>query len=212
MTPLLRPSQRWRKSSKHRIAIDWFNTTYLARCNGVPPMNVEALQKLHSHGFDLLLFSYCGWKREQEVKSLAWGLPVALHFTRQKAGEEGKCAWMEHLHCGKTIDDDVEVLWEAEQHGLQYYAIQTPKKRHQWCRRGSSGGHPGRTMTSLRMVSPTSFDKRLVGRALTKSSARKLFCPKLSKSEESFVKTLLPKLFCQKFHLLDALEPALFAS
>jgi len=30
-------------------------------------MKVEALQKLHSHGFDILLLSFCGWQREQEV-------------------------------------------------------------------------------------------------------------------------------------------------
>ena len=125
--------------------MDWFNTTYLARCNGVPPQNVEALQKLHSHGFDLVLLSYCGWRREQEVKSLAWGLPVpweALHFTREKAGVDGKCACLEHLHCGRIIDDDVEVLWEAEEKGYQYYAIQTNKKRHEWCRRGAYPGLP----------------------------------------------------------------------
>ena len=144
VTPLLRTPQRWRKTNRHRIAVDWFNTTYLASCNGVPPQNVEALQKLNSHGFNLVLLSYCGWKREQEVKYLAWGLPVpwALHFTRSKAGVDGKCAWLEHLHCGRIIDDDVEVLWEAQEKGYQYYAIQTPKKRHEWCRRGAYPGLP----------------------------------------------------------------------
>ena len=145
VTPLLRTPQRWRKTNRHRIAVDWFNTTYLARCNGVPPENVEALQKLNSHGFDLVLLSYCGWRREQEVKSLAWQLPVpweALHFTRAKAGVDGKCAWLEHLHCGRIIDDDVDVLWEAQEKGYQYYAIQTPKKRHEWCRRGAYPGLP----------------------------------------------------------------------
>jgi len=41
--------------------------------------------------------------------------------------------------CSKIIDDDVEVLWEAEQHGLMYYAIETSKK---WCRKGSYPGLP----------------------------------------------------------------------
>ena len=44
VTPLLRTPQRWRKTNRHRIAVDWFNTTYLARCNGVPPQNVEAFR------------------------------------------------------------------------------------------------------------------------------------------------------------------------
>ena len=29
VTPLLRTPQRWRKTNRHRIAVDWFNTTYL---------------------------------------------------------------------------------------------------------------------------------------------------------------------------------------
>lgn len=65
-------TQRWRAKSttsdKFRVAIDWFNTTYLAG-RGVPQENVEALQKLHSHGFDLLLLllSYEGvWCRSHQ--------------------------------------------------------------------------------------------------------------------------------------------------
>lgn len=55
--------------------------------------NVEALQKLHSHGFDILLLSFCGWQREQEVrhKARALGIPwEGLYFSRSKAGTEGK--------------------------------------------------------------------------------------------------------------------------
>lgn len=87
------PVITWRKCSKYRVAIDWFNTTYLASCSGVPKENVEALQKLHSHGFDILLLSFCGWQREQEVrhKARALGIPwEGLYFSRSKAGTEGK--------------------------------------------------------------------------------------------------------------------------
>ena len=47
----------------YRVAIDWFNTLYLAN-KGVPPENRDALLKLTGRGFDLLLLSFCGGKRE----------------------------------------------------------------------------------------------------------------------------------------------------
>ena len=57
----------------HRVAVDWFNTTYLAG-RGVPQCNKDALLKLSAHGFDLLLLSYCGWQRDQEVRAAAKAL------------------------------------------------------------------------------------------------------------------------------------------
>ena len=124
----------WQKSPKYRVCVDWFNTIYLAG-KGVPDENAAALRKLISRGYDVFLLSFCGHKREQEVRALAQEMDVrwsGLHFTRAKDGPWGKAAFARWLGCHIVIDDDESVLWECHMQGFQYHAIQTTRKEHFW--------------------------------------------------------------------------------
>ncbi len=133
----------WVKAPSFRVAIDWFNTTYLAG-RGVPQENKDALVKLHGRGFDLLLLSFCGWQREQQVRAeaSALGIPWGLYFTRSKDGWGGKVSWCQYLHVGRIVDEDDQVLWESQESGMKYYAIDTPRKKHTWAKRGSYNDLP----------------------------------------------------------------------
>ena len=124
----------WQKSPKYRVCVDWFNTIYLLG-QGVPDENAAALRNLISRGYDVFLLSYCGHRREQEVRALAQQMDVrwsGLHFTRAKDGPWGKAAFARWLNCHIVIDDDESVLWECHMQGFQYHAIQTNKKKHFW--------------------------------------------------------------------------------
>ena len=65
------PSDLNPKNKLERLV--WRKATYLAG-RGVPQCNKDALLKLSAHGFDLLLLSYCGWQRDQEVRAAAKAL------------------------------------------------------------------------------------------------------------------------------------------
>ena len=93
VTPLLRTPQRWRKTNRHRIAM-WIGSTRptLARCNGVPPQNVEALQKTAQPWVrpcaSLLL------RMEERARGQIFGLgpPSALGGPPLHSGK-GRCRW-----------------------------------------------------------------------------------------------------------------------
>ena len=134
----------WVKAPSFRVAIDWFNTTYLAG-RGVPQENKDALLQLHGRGFDLVLLSFCGWQREQQVRAEAAALGIpwqGMYFTRSKAGWGAKVSWCHYLKLGRIVDDDDEVLWESQENGMKYYAINTTKKTHTWAKRGSYNALP----------------------------------------------------------------------
>ena len=60
--------QRWRKSSKHRIAIDWFNTTYLARC-------MECLQRMWRHSRSCTAMGLIVWMEKGAGQIFGLGPP-----------------------------------------------------------------------------------------------------------------------------------------
>ena len=77
------------------MAIDWHGVFQITEWgqDKVPDSHIAALWDLQAAGFENHLVSYCGWKREQEVKEWAESLPVnfdAEHFCRQRCGGGGK--------------------------------------------------------------------------------------------------------------------------
>ena len=124
---------RLKCNSQFKVAVDWYNTIRLV--GRVPDEHVSALQKLTALGFKLVLVSFCGRARADEVRQEARALPVEwddMCFTREKAGRGGKLEACQRLGCGQIIDDDDEVLWECEQNNFKYYPIRTNKKPHNW--------------------------------------------------------------------------------
>ena len=130
------PVKTWRLkvAPEYRVAIDWYNTIKLPY-RPPPPENVDALKKLQAHGYELILMSFCGYKREQEVREEAGSLGISwkdMRFTREKAGPHGKVELCKWLNIGTIIDDEDEVVWEVERMGLPYYAIRTRRQPHNW--------------------------------------------------------------------------------
>ena len=157
----------------HRVAIDWYNTIKLPH-RPPPPENVAALKKLQAHGYELTLMSFCGYKRELEVKKEAWDLGINwkdMRFTREKAGPYGKVELCQWLNIGTIIDDEDEVAWEAEQKGFPYLAIRTRRQPHNWANE-TYPNLPAAVEAFLRTTEGMrkAFDKRAF-QALTKGFA-----------------------------------------
>ena len=120
-------------SPQFKVAVGWYNTIRLV--GRVPDAHVKALQRLTSLGFKLVLISFCGKARAEEVRQEASALSVEwddLCFTREKAGRGGKLEACLGLRCGQIIDDDEEVLWECHQNNFKHYPIRANKKPHSW--------------------------------------------------------------------------------
>ena len=65
------PSKSWKFKARPdmRVAVDWYNT--IKKPGRLPEENVAALKKLREHGFQVILMSFCGHNREQEVRKEA---------------------------------------------------------------------------------------------------------------------------------------------
>ena len=127
---------RMKVNPSHRVAVDWFQTIRLK--HGVPDSHTQALRRLTREGYELVLLSYCGSERAKQVREEAEGLDVNwtdIQFVSRKTGPQGKVARCKQLRCGYLFDDDDSILWEAEEGGLPYYAIQTYHNQHGWCNR-----------------------------------------------------------------------------
>lgn len=130
-----RPGPYWRLkcSPEWRVAVDWFNTIRLV--GRVPDAHIRALQRLTTLGFKVVLVSFCGRARAEQVRQEATALPVewdGLCFTKEKAGRGGKLEACQKLGCGQIIDDDEEVLWECHENNFKHYPIRTHRKPHSW--------------------------------------------------------------------------------
>ena len=111
------------QSLDKRLCIDWHQT--LAINSRVPAQNIRALQALQEHEFSLLLCSFCGYKREKEVRHFAEELERVGElrferklFTRDPLGKRGKCYAAMSQKCGIIIDDRSDVCKEALTKGL----------------------------------------------------------------------------------------------
>eukprot|EP00435_Cladocopium_sp_Y103_P049004 s2315_g14.t1 len=130
-----RPEPYWRLkcNPEWKVAVDWYNTIRLV--GRIPDENIRALQRLTALGFKVVLVSFCGRARSEEVRQEARALPVEwddLCFTKKKSGRGGKLEACHRLGCGQIIDDDEEVLWECHENNFKHYPIRTHRKTHSW--------------------------------------------------------------------------------
>ena len=127
----------WRLKPNKKVAVDWFQTIRLK--GGVPSSHIEALKKLKQCGWEVTLMSFCGHKREQEVRGEIHAFRHEftfdrLCFTRSKCGNNGKFQTCREWMINYLIDDDESILWESSQGGLWVYPIETYSQSHSWCR------------------------------------------------------------------------------
>ena len=83
------------------LCIDWYQT-----------QNIRALHSLQENEFSLVLCSFCGQKREREVRHFDEELERVGEtrferklFTRDPLGKRGKCYAAMSQKCGIIIDD-----------------------------------------------------------------------------------------------------------
>jgi hypothetical protein len=112
-----------------RIAIDFHNVLDAPRCNyngGIPTRNVEGVRALKEAGHTIFITSFGG--REKNRSTLhscrISGLTEILggdHFVilqphiAARTGDEGKAQWCVHNRIDLLIDDNDEILLEAEE-------------------------------------------------------------------------------------------------
>ena len=116
-----------------KVAIDWHGT-FETKVNGrddVPSSHVRGLWDLQEAGYHAVLLSYCGPRREKEVKEKLSYLPCRFQetmFTRNRTGWGGKVELCKAQGINIIVDDNAEIIYEAWQHGMEVMPIKTP-----WC-------------------------------------------------------------------------------
>lgn len=116
-----------------RVAVDYHNT--LEVWNKISLDNIQALKKLQRAGYQVFLCSFCGWNREQEVKSAISKLDFqfdGMKFCRDRVGENGKAEWCTNNHIGHIFDDSKDICEESLTKGLEVWPIQTRHEEHKW--------------------------------------------------------------------------------
>jgi len=93
--------------------------------------------QVQSHGFQVVVISYCFAKRAASVKEWAASLPVRFDkviTTTKKTGWQGKAQLAREEGCEWLIDDDVWICREARNQNLKVYPIETWDEKHCWTR------------------------------------------------------------------------------
>ena len=116
-----------------KVAIDWHGTfeTKVNGRDGVPSSHVRGLWDLQEAGYRTVLLSFCGPRREKEVKEKLSYLPCRFQetmFTRSRTGWGGKVELRKAQGINIIVDDNAEIIYEAWQHGMEVMPIKTP-----WC-------------------------------------------------------------------------------
>lgn len=130
----LRENPEYREQ-KRMVAVDYFNTLFV---HGIIPVkNLDALWKLHQHGYAVHLLSFCGkhsgrWEDViQHCQDL--GFPWSgLNICHHKSGRGGKLEWLKGHKCDILFDDSPEVLEECHAAGIWVYAIETYVNKKYW--------------------------------------------------------------------------------
>lgn len=141
-------------NSSMRVAIDFHNC--LEVWNSVSPQNVKALQLMQANGYDVFLCSFCGHKREEEVRKHIASLPFTfngLKFCRQRVGEGGKAEWCQQNSIGHLFDDTKEILEDAMKKGIEVWPIKTRHEDHQWAQHSYESFHKAAADFLLAMAS-----------------------------------------------------------
>ena len=102
------------KPLKKRLALDWHNC-FQIRENGedvVPNRHVRAFWDLQQDGWEIVLLSYAGRQRGEEVVQWARSLPLkwkGMKIVTSRTGNWGKAAWALEFNCTHVLDDNPEI-------------------------------------------------------------------------------------------------------
>eukprot|EP00435_Cladocopium_sp_Y103_P057139 s1572_g19.t1 len=130
----LSDGQRW-IIPKKRVAIDFHQT--LAKGNGkrVHWQDKAALQKLKDKGYYLILLSYCGVERSEEIMEVLQDQDVLqyfdkIRFTWSKCGRDGKAIYCRDNHIPVLFEDNLDIVEECKTMGVYTYNTNTKKYTH----------------------------------------------------------------------------------
>ena len=128
----LKDGHRWitKAEAKKGIAMDYHNTLSKGNGNQVHWMDKNALRILKKHGYYLILLSYCGQKRSEQVLKEVEEQDMMkyfdkIRFTWKRTGEEGKAVYCLENHIPVLFDDSKEILDECSDLGIYTYNINT---------------------------------------------------------------------------------------
>ena len=121
-----------------KVAVDWHNVIQVwsqKQGDHVPDAHIRAIWDLQAEEIKVVLISFAGPGRGDEVEEWARSLPVRFDeiiICSKKTGWKGKADIALELGCECIIDDDADICWESLKKGLKAMPIQTWKQKHEW--------------------------------------------------------------------------------
>ena len=128
---------RWitKEEAQKRIAIDYFQTLIKGSGQKLHWEDRAALQKLKDKGYYLILLSYCGVERSEEILQDLDDQDMLkyfdkIRFTWKKCGRQGKATYCRDNHIPFIFDDCKEIVDECSAMGVYPYRINTQRHTH----------------------------------------------------------------------------------
>jgi len=128
---------RWitKEEAQKRIAIDYFQTLIKGSGQKLHWEDRAALQKLKDKGYYLILLSYCGVERSEEILQDLDDQDMLkyfdkIRFTWKKCGRQGKATYCRDNHIPFIFDDCKEIVEECSAMGVYPYRINTKRHTH----------------------------------------------------------------------------------
>ena len=128
----VKDGHRWitKDEANKRIAIDYFQTLIKGNGKLVHWKDRQALQMLKDHGYFLILLSYCGIERAEEITQALHDQDLMQYFdqvkfTWKKTGPQGKAVYCRDNHIRFLIDDSPDIVDECWDMGIYTYNINT---------------------------------------------------------------------------------------
>ena len=119
-----------------KVAVDWHNVIQVwshKQGDHVPDAHIRAIWHLQAEDIKVVLISFAGPAKGDEVEEWARSLPVRFDeiiICSKKTCWKGKADIALELGCECIIDDDADICWESLKKGLKAMPIQTWKQKH----------------------------------------------------------------------------------
>ena len=128
---------RWitKDQAQKRIAIDYYQTLIKGNGHKVHWQDKNALQRLKDKGYYLILLSYCGVERSEEIMTDLTDQDMLqyfdkIRFTWKKCGKQGKATYCRDNHIPFIFDDCKEIVDECSAMGIYCYRMNTRRYTH----------------------------------------------------------------------------------
>ena len=124
-----------KEDAQKRIAIDYYLTLIKGSGQKLHWQDRAALQKLKDKGYYLILLSYCGVERSEEILQDLDDQDMLkyfdkIRFTWKKCGRQGKATYCRDNHIPFIFDDCKEIVDECSAMGVYPYRINTKRYTH----------------------------------------------------------------------------------